>query len=148
MLRNERDRWGLLQVMDGEQEMTNMGEINVEVAVKVDCSSPQSKRRVTSKELELDNPTSQSDSATTAGHEDGEDDRRQQSNVVASTAAIRERRWSVSVSSVIAAIPALLLGITLGYPSNAILDLTGEATELPREYLLSSLMRSVFVVSI
>jgi hypothetical protein len=45
-----------------------------------------------------------------------------------------ERKWSAGISSLVAALPALLLGLTLGYPSNAILDLTGEATELPEEF--------------
>ena len=60
----------------------------------------------------------------------------------------RERKWSVSIASLVGAIPALLLGITLGYPSNVLLDLTGEATELQPEYFFSNdLMKSVFVVS-
>jgi MFS family permease len=57
----------------------------------------------------------------------------------------RERKWSVSIVSLVGAIPALLLGITLGYPSNALLDLTGEATELQPEYFFSDLMISLFV---
>ena len=61
----------------------------------------------------------------------------------------RERKWSISAASLIAALPALLLGLTLAYPSNAILDLTGEATELPSEFFFSSLLLlSVFAVSI
>ena len=60
----------------------------------------------------------------------------------------RERKWSVSIASLVGAIPALLLGITLGYPSNVLLDLTGEATELQPEFFFSNdLMKSVFVVS-
>ena len=60
----------------------------------------------------------------------------------------RERKWSVSIVSLVGAIPALLLGITLGYPSNALLDLTGEATELQPEYFFSNdLIISLFVVS-
>ena len=61
----------------------------------------------------------------------------------------RERRWSVSFSSIVAAIPAILFGITVSFPSNAILDLTGEATELPPHYfvLLSTQSRSIFAVS-
>ena len=50
----------------------------------------------------------------------------------------RERRWSVGISSFIAAILALLIGFTIGFPSNAILDLTGEATELPYLVVLST----------
>ena len=60
----------------------------------------------------------------------------------------RERRWSVGISSFIAAILALLIGFTIGFPSNAILDLTGEATELPPEYLLPTSLLSVFAVRI
>ena len=74
-----------------------------------------------------------------------------QSEVV-TTAAGRfktgERKWSVSIASLVGAIPALLLGITLGYPSNALLDLTGKATELQPGYFFSNdLMISLFVVS-
>ena len=60
----------------------------------------------------------------------------------------RERRWSVGISSFIAAILALLMGFTIGFPSNAILDLAGEATELPSEYLLPTSLLSVFAVSV
>jgi hypothetical protein len=59
----------------------------------------------------------------------------------------RERKWSVTVASLVAAIPAFLLGLTLGYPSNALLDLTGEATELPPEFLFSTAALSLFTVS-
>ena len=59
----------------------------------------------------------------------------------------RERKWSVTLASLVAAIPAFLLGLTLGYPSNALLDLTGEATELPPEFLFSTLRLSLFTVS-
>ena len=62
-------------------------------------------------------------------------------------ARTRERKWSVVVSSVIAAIPALLLGITLAFPSNVIPDLTGEATELPQDFFLSTRLLSAFAVS-
>lgn len=41
----------------------------------------------------------------------------------------RERRWSVSIASLVAAIPGLLMGITLAYPSNALLDLTSQDNE-------------------
>ena len=60
----------------------------------------------------------------------------------------RERRWSVGISSFVASILALLIGFTIGFPSNAILDLTGEATELPSEYLLPTSLLSVFAVSL
>ena len=54
----------------------------------------------------------------------------------------------MGISSVIAASLGLLLGFTIGFPSNAILDLTGEATELPPEYLLPTSLLSVFVVRV
>ena len=60
----------------------------------------------------------------------------------------REKRWSVGISSFVASILALLIGFTIGFPSNAILDLTGEATELPPEYLLPTSLLSVFAVSL
>ena len=63
-------------------------------------------------------------------------------------ARTRERRWSVGISSLVVSLTALLMGITIGYPSNALLDLTGEATELPSDYLLSTLMLSLFAVSL
>ena len=64
-------------------------------------------------------------------------------------AVTRERKWSVGIASLVAAIPGLLMGLTLAYPSNAILDLTGEAHELREEFLFdSTLIISLFVVSI
>ena len=60
----------------------------------------------------------------------------------------RERKWSVTLASLVAAIPALLLGLTLGYPSNALLDLTGDATELPPEFFFSTASLSLFTVSL
>lgn len=69
-------------------------------------------------------------------------------SVVERFVRIRERRWSVGLSALIAAIPAYLIGITLGYPSNTILDLSGDATELPPDYLLTTsiLLLSLFAV--
>ena len=60
----------------------------------------------------------------------------------------RERRWSVGISSVIAASLGLLLGFSIAFASNAILDLAGEAPELPSEYLFPTSLLSVFIVSI
>lgn len=57
-----------------------------------------------------------------------------------------ERQWSVGISSLVASIPSLLVGLTIAFPSNAVLDLTGDATELPQEYLLSTLLLSLFAV--
>ena len=92
-----------------------------------------------------ESPSQPSDRTSTQEHSQSD---------VATTAAGRfklimtgERKWSVSIASLVGAIPALLLGITLGYPSNALLDLTGEATELQPEYFFSDLMISLFVVS-
>ena len=63
-------------------------------------------------------------------------------------AVTRERKWSVAIASFVAAIPAFLLGLTLGYPSNAILDLTGEATELPPAFFFTEEILSLFTVSL
>ena len=60
----------------------------------------------------------------------------------------RERKWSVTLASLVAAIPAFVLGLTLGYPSNALLDLTGDATELPPEFFFSTSSLSLFTVSL
>ena len=57
-----------------------------------------------------------------------------------------ERQWSVGISSLVASIPSLLVGLSIAFPSNAVLDLTGEATELPQDYLLSTLLLSLFAV--
>ena len=72
--------------------------------------------------------------------------KRRLSSVAQLATARRERKWSVGISSIIAAIPALLVGITLGFPSNVILDLTGEATELPQDFFISTRLLSAFVV--
>ena len=40
-----------------------------------------------------------------------------------------------------------LVGFTLAFPSNANLDLTGEATELPQDYSLPISLLSMFAVS-
>ena len=68
------------------------------------------------------------------------------SSVAQLATARRERKWSVGISSIIATIPALLVGITLGFPSNVILDLSGEATELPQDFFISTRLLSAFVV--
>lgn len=68
-------------------------------------------------------------------------------SVIQRLALTRERKWSITIASLVAAIPGFLLGLTLGYPSNAILDLTGEATELPPEFFFSDRTTSLFAVS-
>ena len=58
-----------------------------------------------------------------------------------------ERRWTTVILAVVIPIPFLLMGLTVAYPSSATLDLTGEATELPDDFFLSTLLVSLFVVS-
>ena len=58
-----------------------------------------------------------------------------------------ERFWSTGILSFIIPIPIFLMGFTIAYPSNATLDLTGEATELPEDYLLPQHLLSLFAVS-
>lgn len=58
-----------------------------------------------------------------------------------------ERQWTTVVLSLVTPIPILLLGFTQAFPSSAVLDLTGEASELPKDFLLSTLLISIFVVS-
>ena len=57
-----------------------------------------------------------------------------------------ERRWSVALSSLVVSILALLIGLSIAFPSNAVLDLKGDATELPQNFLFSTLMLSIFAV--
>lgn len=59
-----------------------------------------------------------------------------------------ERFWSTGILSFIVPIPIFLMGFTIAYPSNATLDLSEEATELPKDYLLSQALLSLFAVSI
>ena len=102
----------------------------------------------TSVQNEDTQPESPSKLSTAADSESGTREHSHAQSEVATTAIVTgERKWSVSIASLVGAIPALLLGITLGYPSNALLDLTGEATELQPEYFFSDLMISLFVVS-
>ena len=58
----------------------------------------------------------------------------------------RERRWTVGISSFTASLLPLLMGVTIGFPSSAILDLLGDAEELPQDYLFSTLLLSLFAV--
>ena len=61
-------------------------------------------------------------------------------------AKTEERRWSVALSSLVVSILALLVGLSIAFPSNAVLDLKGDATELPQDFLFSTLMLSIFAV--
>ena len=58
----------------------------------------------------------------------------------------RERRWSVGLCTLVSTLLAFLMGYTIAFPSSAILDLTGEAKELPPDFLLSTLLLSIFAV--
>ena len=58
-----------------------------------------------------------------------------------------ERRWTTVIVSLVIPIPFVLMGLTVAYPSSATLDLTGEATELPDDFFLSTLQVSLFAVS-
>ena len=58
----------------------------------------------------------------------------------------KARKWSVAISSLIAALLAAVRGFTLAFNSNATLDLTGEARELPMNYLFSTSLISIFAV--
>ena len=55
----------------------------------------------------------------------------------------RERLWSTTVSALIASIPALLVGFTIGYPSPALLDLG----DLPEDFRFNTLLSDLFGVS-
>ena len=56
----------------------------------------------------------------------------------------RERVWATAISSTVAAIPALLVGYTLGYPSSTLMELTA----LPSDFRFSDLLASLFGVSV
>ena len=55
----------------------------------------------------------------------------------------RERVWAVSMFAVIAAIPALLVGCTLGFPSSAVFDLRS----LPSAYRFNTALLDLFGAS-
>ena len=57
-----------------------------------------------------------------------------------------ERCWSVALSSLVVSILALLVGFSIAFPSNAVLDLQGDAIGLPQDYLFSTLLLSLFAV--
>ena len=55
----------------------------------------------------------------------------------------QDRVWATAVSCIIASIPALLTGCTLGFPSVALFDLRA----LPPEFELSTILLNLFTVS-
>ncbi len=57
----------------------------------------------------------------------------------------RERVWSSAVSSLIAAIPALLVGITIGFPSPVLSELTSDSID--QKYKFDYIMQDLFAVS-
>ncbi len=57
----------------------------------------------------------------------------------------RERVWSSAVSSLIAAIPALLVGFTIGFPSPVLTELTADSVD--QKYKFDYLMSDLFAVS-
>ena len=62
---------------------------------------------------------------------------------VAETKPQRDRLWTTAISCIVATIPALLIGCTLGFPSVALFDLRA----LPPEFELSTALLDVFIVS-
>ena len=58
----------------------------------------------------------------------------------------RQRVWAVFVSAIIASLPALLVGCTLGFPSGALLDLTD--LEPRPEYKFNSVLSDIFGASL
>lgn len=59
----------------------------------------------------------------------------------------RERLWSTAVASLVAAMPSLMVGYTLAFPSSALLDLMGEDTDLPRDFYFDDTIAEAFAVS-
>ena len=57
-----------------------------------------------------------------------------------------ERLWATTLSSLVAAIPALMIGFTFAFPSSAILDLTAETAGLPEDYRFSLDLADIFAV--
>lgn len=59
----------------------------------------------------------------------------------------RERLWPTIVSTLVASISALLLGYTYGFPSTALMDLTGDVEEISDSYQFSTtLLCDLFAV--
>lgn len=57
-----------------------------------------------------------------------------------------ERLWSTTLSALVAAVPALMIGFTFAFPSSAIIDLTTETAGLPEDYLFSLALADIFAV--
>ena len=57
-----------------------------------------------------------------------------------------ERLWPTGVCSLVAAIPAVMIGFTFAFPSSAILDLTAENAGLPEDYRFSIALADIFAV--
>ena len=55
----------------------------------------------------------------------------------------RERLWATTISAIVSAIPALLAGYTIGFPSFALL----EFQRLSSDHQLGDLLTALFVVS-
>ena len=61
----------------------------------------------------------------------------------------RPRFWPTTISSFVAAIPALLVGYTIGFASPALPNLTGESSgAIPSNYVFSSSLADLFAVSV
>ena len=58
----------------------------------------------------------------------------------------RERLWATTIFAAVSAIPALLVGYTLGFSSPALIELTDKTLMLDRQF--SDLLSSLFGVSI
>ena len=68
------------------------------------------------------------------------------SEVAVKPKKVRQRLWTVVLSAIVACIPFLLVGCTLGFPSGALLDLT-DLEDRP-DYKLSRELADLFGVSI
>ena len=73
------------------------------------------------------------------------------SNIVSSKSTqlqpkqVRQRLWATFLSAVVASLPALLVGCTLGFPSGALLDLI-DLEDRP-DFKFNSILSDVFGVS-
>lgn len=59
----------------------------------------------------------------------------------------RERVWTTTLASLVASIPAVIVGYTIAFSSSALLDLTGDlAPGIPSGYGFSSALSATFAV--
>ena len=58
----------------------------------------------------------------------------------------RERLRTTAVAACIAAVPSLMVGYTLAFPSSALLDLTSTNSDLPASYRFHDTLVEVFAV--